>query len=100
MDVKSPVFFFSGLGNLQPYRSQKSRIECRSLGVEVPSLFFDRELCRKANILGANWKGGAVPTERRKIAENRMLTDVNRRYFGICGRFSAANQRLMQEVAG
>ena len=27
-----------------------------------------------------------------KIAENRTLTAVNRRYFGICGRFSAVNR--------
>ena len=45
----------------------------------------------KTSILGANMKGEVrMSTENGgTIAENRALTDVNRRYFGICGRFSA-----------
>ena len=54
-----------------------------------------RELCRFAHIAGANLKGGREDFRRNggKIAENRALTDVNRRYFGVNGRFSAVNRR-------
>ena len=46
-------------------------------------------------MLDANLKRGSEDphTEGGKIAENRALTDVSRRYFGICGRFSAVNRR-------
>ena len=52
---------------------------------------FNRALCRKAPIVGANLKGAVrASTENGgKIAENRALTDVNRRYVGIYDRFSA-----------
>ena len=35
---------------------------------------------------------GITTKKRRKIAEDRTLTDVNRRYFGIHGRFSVVNR--------
>ena len=35
----------------------------------------------------------APNAEGEKIVENRTLTDVNRRHFGICGPFSAVNRR-------
>ena len=38
-------------------------------------------------------KDTSSSTVVEKIAENRTLTDVNRRYFGICGRSSAVNRR-------
>ena len=45
--------------------------------------------------MGASLKGGSEDFHRNggKFAENRTLTDVNRRYFGVDGRFSAVNQR-------
>ena len=54
-----------------------------------------REWYRGAHILGANLKGGSEDLNRQggKTAENRTLTDVIRRYFGICGRFSVVSQR-------
>ena len=57
--------------------------------------FFSRELCRKAPIMGANLTGGSEDFHRKrgKFAENRTLTDVNRRYFGVDHRFSAVNRR-------
>ena len=53
--------------------------------------FFWRELCREGHIIGASLRGRqcGFPLKMRKIAENRALTDVNRRYFGVDGRFSA-----------
>ena len=65
------------------------------LGVKFSGLFFSRELCRKAPIVGANLKGAVrISTENGgKFAENRALTDVNRCYFGVDGRFSAVNRR-------
>ena len=61
------------------------------LGVKLPDPFCCRALCRKAHIVGANLKGGSEDFHRegRKIAENRALTGVNRRYFGISDQFSA-----------
>ena len=57
--------------------------------------FFRRELCRKTHIVGANLKAGSEDFRRSrgKISENRALTDVSRRYFGVDGRFSAVNRR-------
>ena len=45
--------------------------------------------------MGANLKRGSEDFHRKggKVAENRALTDVSRRYFGFYGRFSAVNRR-------
>ena len=46
--------------------------------------------------MGANSRAGAmrISTENGgKFPENRTLTDVNRRNFGVDGRFSAVNRR-------
>ena len=50
---------------------------------------FSRELCRKSNIAGSNLKGASEDFRRNggKIVENRAFTDINRRYFGVDGRF-------------
>ena len=65
------------------------------LRCSTPWPFFSQELCRKTHILGAILKDGQWDprTEGGIIAENRTLTDVNRRYFRISGRFSAVNRR-------
>ena len=65
------------------------------LRCQIPWPFVSRELCRKAHIAGANLKGGSEDFRRNggKFAENRALTDVNRRYFGVNGRSSAVNRR-------
>ena len=61
-----------------------------------PWPFFSQELCRKAHVLGSNFRRGSSEdphTEGGRIAETRTLTGVTRRYFGIRGRFSAVNRR-------
>ena len=62
---------------------------------QVPWPFFSRELCREAHLVSANLNGGSEDFHGKggKIAENRALTDVNRRYFGTYDRFSAVNRR-------
>ena len=53
-------------------------------------------------MLGAHLKGGGgedLYRQGRKLQKSRTLTDVNRRYFGICGRFSAESSSV-QEVSG
>ena len=44
---------------------------------------------------GCQFEGGSEDFHRKggKITENRTLTDVKRRSFGINGRFSAVNRR-------
>ena len=62
-----------------------------SLGVKFPGPFLAGN-CAEI----PQFEGGAVriSTENGgKFAENRTLTDVNRRYFGVDGRFSAVNRR-------
>ena len=60
-----------------------------SLRRQIRWPFFSRELCRETHIVSANLKGGNEDFHGKggKITENRALTDVNRRYFGIYDRF-------------
>ena len=46
-------------------------------------------------------KGGSddIHREGGKVAENWTLTDVNARYFGVDGRFSAVNRHSCRRVA-
>ena len=62
---------------------------------QIPWPFFSQELYREAHLVSANLNGGSEDFHGKggKIAENRALTDVNRRYFGIYDRFSAVNRR-------
>ena len=71
------------------------RFDSFFLAVKLPGPFLAGNYAESA-YCGRQFKGGAVriSTENgRKIAENRMLTDVNRRYFGVDGKFSAVNRR-------
>ena len=44
--------------------------------------------------MGVNVKGDSgLPLKRREAAENRTLTGVNRRHFGIYGQFSVVNHK-------
>ena len=62
---------------------------------DIPWPFFSRELCRKGHIVGANLKGEVrISIENpEKIAENKAISDGNRRYFGIHDRVSVVNRR-------
>ena len=67
-----------------------------SLGVKFPGPFLVGNCAEKPIYCRCQFEGGAVrfSTESGgKIAENRTLTDVNRRYFGTNDRFSAVNRR-------
>ena len=75
---------------------QKKHIHFRG---QIPWPFFSQGLCRKADIVGANLKGGSEDFHRKRRetrTKNRALTDVTRvtrRYFGMYDRFSAVNRR-------
>ena len=51
--------------------------------------------------MGAGLRGGqrGVLQKTRENRENRTLTDVNRRDFGVDGRFSAVNRRSCRRFA-
>ena len=65
------------------------------VGVKLLDPFLAWNRAEKPTSWGANLKEGQRDphAEGGKTAENRTLADVNRRYFGICGRFSAVNRR-------
>ena len=66
----------------------------RSLGVKFPGPFLAGN-CAEKPICCQFEAGDSEDLHRQgeKIAENRTSTDVNRLYFGIWGRFSAANRQ-------
>ena len=68
------------------------------LGVDFLGPFLAGNCAEKPPIAGANLKGSTEDFRRNggniaenRAAENRALTEVNRRHFRICGQFSAVN---------
>ena len=87
-DLTPPPYPGLQLGARLRGRTTTHALDVKFLG---PSLAGN--LLRKPRIAGATLKGGSENLHRQggKIAENRTLTDVHRRYFWVYGRFSAPN---------
>ena len=68
---------------------------CFLLGVKFPGSFWPG-IVRKSPYIGCQFEGRVsedLHTGAGKLADNRTLTDVNRRHSRICGRFSGINRR-------